>query len=162
MNGWPPIFSFLFPIFVATIVYRWQKGIDRRTSISIEMRKEYANFWNLSQSALKVADKGNLTYGDEATGSLIASLSYIDIYGEPKIYNACNELFNNIMLFSDVSQNQIETLNHPDLARNEKIALLRKWMELNDKLKAELKNSHQNHLSMFPNDSSLKWLLGIK
>ena len=137
-------------IFVATVVYRWQKGIDRQTAVSIEMRKEYSNFWSIIQNSYGIAEKGSLSYGDPDTNNLVASLSYIDLYGEKKIYAICKEIFENLMRLSGVNSPENREEGDGDVANEKKISDLKKLMELNLKLRKALEDSHRNHLSMFP------------
>lgn len=136
------IFEFVTPtiaIVIATLIYLWQKTIDRKTIVASEMRKEYSNYWMLTQEAPKIASTGRLQYGDELARRLTVSLIFIDIYGDPAVYKTCKLQYDSIFELASLSQGTYSAA---------KISELRTLMELNDRLKFQLKSIHKEHVSL--------------
>ena len=91
MNLWLQLIAALITIFVATVVYRWQKNIDRQTIIQTELRKHYSDFLQAASNSFET-----IIYFDpgEPLGPmmvpdldplLLSAKVMIDVFGEDRV-----------------------------------------------------------------------------
>ena len=162
MSWWAPILTTCVALTIATLVYWWQKTIDRRITINNEMRREYANFWALASESNSFAQTGKLSYESDQAKKMIASLSYIDIYGDSEIHAICRKIFDQNMRLSELSSNTWSDTKVASSSSAESISVLRELMKLNDQLKLGLKRIHSNQMALFPRYNKIRFVLDAK